>query len=120
MVSRRLLLGSALAALVIISGVAAVYSAQQRAVRAEETHVATQLETATCLDDWGVNEGTETKSAAVTGVSPFGVRVTVSIPYAYSVDRDGDPIFADTASEAVYEVTLLNARRVSGDDISPC
>lgn len=120
MASRRLLLGGVLAAFIIIGGLTAVYSAQQRALHAEETYVAAQLETASCLDDWGANEGAATAHAAATGVTPLGIRVAVQLPYAYRVETDGEPTFADTASQAVYDVTLFGIRRVSGDEITPC
>lgn len=119
MTSRRLLIGGAIAVLVVVGG-AATYGAERRASNAEEAYVAARLENASCLDGWGTNEGAASGNAAVTDLAPLGVRVTVRVPYAYRVETDGEPVFADTASEAVYEVTLLGTRRVGGDDISPC
>lgn len=120
MASRRLLLGVVLVAVVVLGGVGAVVSAQQRALRAEDAHVADHLERASCLDDWGTREGTVTEQASVTGLAPLGVRVSVTMPYAYRVEVDGEPVFADTSSDAVYEVTPFGTRRVAGDEISPC
>lgn len=118
--SRRLLIGGAIAVLLVLAGLAAAHGAQQHALDTEATHVANQLRDEPCLDDWGANEGAATKSAGITGLAPTGLRVSVSLPYAYRVDHDGEPVFADTASEAVYAVTLFGTRRVSGDEIDPC
>ena len=120
MVSRRLLLGVVLAGVMVLGGVAAVTSAQERALRAEDAHVTDHLERASCLDDWGTREGAVTERASVTGRAPLGVRVSVTLPYAYRVEIDGEPVFADTSSDAVYEVTVFGTRRVGGDEISPC
>jgi hypothetical protein len=90
------------------------------ALSAEESYVADQLETASCLTDWGANEGAANKEAAVTDLTPRGVYVSVSLSYAYTTQNDNETIHADTASKAVYEVTLNDTRRISGDDISPC
>ena len=106
--------------LLVLGGVAAVFGAQQRALRVEEAYVASQLENAKCLDSWGTNEGAVTKRASVTGPAPLGARVSVRVPYTYRVDSDGGPVFADTSSEAVYAVSISGTRRVSGDEIAPC
>lgn len=120
MVSRRLLLGVGLATVVVLGGVAAVTTAQQRALRAEDAHVADHLEQAPCLGEWGTREGAVTERASVTGLAPFGVRVRVTMPYAYRVTVDGERVFADTGSNAVYEVTVFGTRRIDGDEVAPC
>ncbi|MFC7020196.1 hypothetical protein ACFQHP_10880 [Halomicroarcula sp. GCM10025743] len=113
-------LGVVLALVVVLGGVAAVTTAQQRALRAEEAHVVDHLERAPCLDEWGTSEGAVTKRASVTGLTLFGVRARVAMPYAYRVEVDGETVFADTSSKAVYEVTVVGTRRVAGDEIAPC
>lgn len=118
--SRRALIGGVVALLVVASGAGAVYSAQKQALRAEETFVTEQLADASCLDDWGTDVGVVTKRAAVTGIAPLGLRVNVTLPYAFRVERDGGPVFADTASKSVYEVTPFRTERLSGDDVKPC
>lgn len=108
--------------LVIIAaaGVVSGFVAEQRALDAEEAYVAEQLRDEPCLTDRGVNEGAATRRVSITGVTAGGVRVAVSVPYAYTVERNGEPIFADTASDAVYGVTLTSTRRIRGDDIDIC
>ena len=115
----RLLTGVVLA-LVVIGGLLAVPIAEERALGAEERYVSSQLEDASCLGSWGTNEGTVSRAARITGVTASGLRVSVTLPYAYMTERDGQTIHADTASEAVYAVSLTGTRRVSGDTISPC
>jgi hypothetical protein len=110
----------ALVAVVLVWSVAAVASARQRALNAEEAHVAGHVDRAPCLEDWGTGTGAVTERASVTGLAPLGVRVQVTLPYAYRVTIDGETVFADTASDAVYEVTVLGTHRVSGDEIAPC
>lgn len=116
--SRRALLAT-LCVLVVAAAVA-VPLAERRALRAEQAHVADRLGTAACLDDWGVNEGAgPSREASVTGVTAGGLRVAVTLPYAYST-TDGGTVYADTASEAVYAVTLTDARRLGGETVDPC
>lgn len=117
---RTLFLGFALAALVVLAGVLSVPVAEGRALSAEEAYVADQLEDASCLGDWGANEGAATKDATVTNWTAQGVHVTVSMPYAYTTESEEGTIHADAVSEAVYLVTALDARRLSGDTIAPC
>lgn len=118
--SRRLIAGVVLA-LVVTAGLLSVQVAESRAMDAESAYVTAQLESASCLSDWGINEGAgPSADASVTGVTASGVRVSVTLPYAYTVEREGEPLFADTASRAVYEVSLTGTRRVRGDTISPC
>ncbi|MFT4885736.1 MAG: hypothetical protein ACI8U4_003264 [Natronomonas sp.] len=93
---------------------------EQRALAAEEDYVAAQLEDESCLTDWGTREGAATQRAEVTGVSDEGIRVKVRLPYAYTTEQDGETMHADAVSEATYAVTRTDARRVRGDDISPC
>ncbi|MFC7028653.1 hypothetical protein ACFQJ5_15545 [Halomicroarcula sp. GCM10025324] len=118
--SGRLLLAVVLVAAVVLGSVGTVTSAQQRALNAEDAHVTSHLERAPCLDDWGTREGAVTERASITGLAPLGVRVSVTLPYAYRVDVDGETVFADTSSDAVYAVTALGTRRVGGDEIAPC
>jgi len=58
--------------------------------------------------------------ASVTGVTLGGLRVPVTVPYAYSMPHENETLHADAGSNAVYEVGLTNARRTSGTDVSPC
>ncbi|MFB6184723.1 MAG: hypothetical protein ABEI96_09235 [Haloarculaceae archaeon] len=120
MPSRRTVLAGLIVGVVALGAVATVASAPTRATNAESDYVATRLADAACLDDWGVNEGAASGSVAVTGLSPGGVRVSVTLPYAYRVETDEGPVFADTASEAVYVVSPFRTRRISGDEIAPC
>lgn len=111
----------ALALLLVVTGVWTVPLAGQRALAAEEEYVADRLSDTPCLTDWGVNEGAgPSRDASIREVSPSGVRVHVTVPYAYTTESDGEPMFADTASEATYVVTPVTARRVSGDDLPAC
>jgi hypothetical protein len=119
-ITARLLLYG-LVVLVVVVGVWTVPLAGQRALAAEEDYVATHLANESCLTDWGVNEGAgPSKDASIAGLSTSGVRVHVTVPYAYTTESDGEPIFADTASEATYVVTPVTTRRVSGDDLPTC
>jgi hypothetical protein len=117
--ARRLLYGLVL--LVVVVGVWTVPLAGQRALAAEEDYVADRLSDNPCLTDWGVNEGAgPSRDASIRGLSTSGVRVHVTVPYAYTTESDGEPVFADTASEATYVVTPVTTRRVSGDDLPVC
>lgn len=110
-----------LIALLVTGGaVSSMFIVEDRARSAEEKHVSEQLEAATCLTDWGVNEGAVQKEVSITGVTSNGVLVKVVVPYAHTVETDEGPLFADTSSEAVYEVSLTKTTRVRGDTISPC
>jgi hypothetical protein len=117
--TRRLLAGVVL--LLVVASVWTVPLAGQRALAAEEDYVADRLSDTLCLTDWGVNEGAgPSRDASITGLSTSGVRVHVTVPYAYTTESDGEPVFADTASEATYVVTPVTTRRVSGDDVPTC
>ncbi|MFC5368132.1 hypothetical protein [Salinirubrum litoreum] len=105
--------------LLLVAGLA-VPAAEGRARTAEERHLETRLADADCLDDWGVREGTERYAASVSGVTARGVVVSVEVPYAYTVDRDGTTVYADTASEATYVVGPGGTERQGGDDVRPC
>lgn len=120
MPSRRTLLAGLAVVLVVSTAAAAVPLAERRALAAEESYVADRLDDADCLDDWGTMEGAATKRVAVTGVTPGGLRVSVEMPYAYTTEVDGERVFADTASEAVYAVSPTDARRERGDEITLC
>lgn len=120
MPSQRQLL-TLLLSLAIIATIVSVPVVEKRALDAENAYISDQLEGEECLTDWGVNEGAgPTKDASITGFTGTGVRVDVTMPYAYTTEDEQEPIFADTASEAVYEVNLTNTRRLGGDTISPC
>lgn len=94
---------------------------EQRALSEEEAYIAHQLENASCLTDWGVNEGAgPRRDASITKRTGFSVLVRVTVPYSHTVKTDDGQLFADSASEATYEVTFTDARRISGDEISPC
>jgi hypothetical protein len=117
--TRRLLAGVVL--LLVVASVWTVPLAGQRALATEEDYVADRLSDTLCLTDWGVNEGAgPSRDASITGLSTSGVRVHVTVPYAYTTESDGEPVFADTASEATYVVTPVTTRRVSGDDLPVC
>lgn len=105
--------------LLLVAGLA-VPVVEGRARAAEERHLETRLTDAGCLTDWGVGEGTEAYATSVAGVTPRGVVVSVQVPYAYTVERDGEPLFADTASEATYLVGPGGATRRGGDSVAPC
>lgn len=120
MVSRRLLVGVALL-LVVTGSSLSVPVTEGRALSAEEMYIADRLENASCLTDWGTSEGARPrKQAAVTKLTAFGYRISVTIPYAYTTESNGETIYADTASGAIYEITLTDTRRIRGDEISPC
>jgi hypothetical protein len=107
-----LVLGAALAL--------SVPTAERWAYAAEERHVADRLDGADCLTDWGTDEGAATGRTGVVGVAPDGLQVRVRLPYAYTVSRDGGPLYADTASTAVYRVSLAGVERLRGDRVAPC
>lgn len=115
-----LIFGGVLVLIVAVVGISA-FGAHQRALAAEQEYVAAQLENESCLTEWGVNEGAATQRVSVTGVTADGLRVAVRLPYAYTVaDENGELIFADTSSNAVYAVTFTETRRIRGDTISIC
>jgi hypothetical protein len=117
--TRRPLYGLVL--LVVGVGVWTVPLAGQRALAAEEDYVADRLSDTPCLTDWGVNEGAgPSRDASITKLSTSGTHVRVTVPYAYTTEHDGEPIFADTASEATYVVTPVTTRRVGGDALPAC
>jgi hypothetical protein len=116
----RFALALGLVLVLATGGVMTASTAEQQALNAEREHITNRLDDATCLDEWGVDAGTVRKSARVTGVTARGVRVRVTMPYAYRVEQDGEPLFADTASDATYVVSLRGAHRMSGDRIEPC
>ena len=118
--SKRTLIFSVTLVIIVADGVVSGFVAEQRALDAEEEYAAEQLGDEPCLTDWGVNEGAATKQVSITGVTAGGVRVAVSMPYAYTVERNGTPIFADTASDAVYAVTFTDTRRIRGEAIAIC
>lgn len=117
---RRLLIGLALASLLVLAGVLSVQAAERRAATAEATHVSEQLGEASCLTDWGTNEGTVRREVSVTGLTLQGLRISVRLPYATTTETDEGSLHADTVSEAAYLVTPGETRRVSGDEIAPC
>lgn len=120
MPTRRQLTVGVLLAVGLVATLVSPLVVEQWALAAEDEHVTAQLENQPCLTDWGIREGAVTQRTEITGVSDGGVRVEVSLPYAYTTERDGETVVADSASEAVYEVTRTDMRRVRGDDISPC
>lgn len=115
-----LLAGLVLAVVVLVAGVSGVVAAERYALAAEERYVAERLENASCLADWGINEGAADRGVSATDLTARGVEVTVRVPYAYRVETEEGPLYADLASEAVYEVGPTGPRRVEGDDVSPC
>lgn len=117
---RRLLIAGTVAVVLLVGGFLGLGAAEQRALAAEEAYVTAQFQNESCFEDWGVDEGAATKSAAVTGPTVGGVRVNVTMPYAVRYETEEGPLFADAASEAVYEVTPITTRRISGDTIAPC
>lgn len=103
--------------------------ARDRALTAEESHIADSLQTASCLEDWGVGPATIRRSATVENRSGDGVSVDVTQPYWYEIvhtraDDAGNSrtevSHADAASEATYRVTGEEAVRVQGSTIEPC
>jgi hypothetical protein len=111
----------ALTLVLVVTGIWTVPLAGQRALAAEEEYVADRLSGASCLADWGVNEGAgPSRDASIRGLSASGVRVHVTVPYATETVVDNSTVYGDTASEAVYLVTPLSTRRVEGDDLPAC
>ncbi|WP_436911580.1 hypothetical protein [Halosimplex marinum] len=119
MVSRRARVAVAVVVLVL-GALAAVSLAQQRALAAERAHVTDRLGDASCLSDWGVDEGTATREASVTGLSITGLEVSVRVPYAYTQPLGDETLHADAAATATYRVSVTGAHRVAGDSIDPC
>lgn len=116
---RRLLPG--IAFVVVFAAVLSVPLAEHRALSAEGDYLEDRLENAPCLADWGTFEGSgPSANASVTGVDAFGLRVRITVPYSYRTRSENTTIHADTASRAVYIVSPVHARRVSGDAVSVC
>lgn len=122
MPSRKVLVSTFVLVLLIVAGGAlATITVEDRALDAEEEYVASNLENRSCLTEWGTREGAgPSTDASVTKVTTSGVRVTVTLPYAYTTESDGETIYADTASEAVYQVNFTETQRLTGDEITPC
>jgi len=115
----RLVVGAV--AILLVASLLSVPLAQQRALAAEESYLTDRLSDASCLTDWGVHEGAgPERSASVTGVALGGLRVSVTVPYAYSMPYENETLYADAGSNAAYVVTLTGATRVEGPDVSPC
>lgn len=91
--------------------------AKERALSAEEDHIARQFENATCVEDWGLTSyvGIE-EEATVTNRTGGEAYVAVTHPYWYSTEE----VEADVASDARYLVTADGVERVGGTDVSPC
>ena len=107
--------------LVAVAGILSATAAERRALAAEEDLLADRLSAATCLETWGTNEGGgPRREATVTGIAADGVRVRVTVPYAYSTTIDGRTLHADAASRAVYVVSVGASRRIAGDTVAPC
>ncbi|WP_058366176.1 hypothetical protein [Haloparvum sedimenti] len=90
--------------------------ATERALAAEEAYLQDRLSAADCLENWGTTPTTASREAAVVAHTDEHVRVELQHPYWYSTASAE----ADSASEAVYEVTADDERRVEGDEIQPC
>lgn len=89
-------------------------TAKNRALDAEESHLADQLQNASCLEDWGTTETTVSKRATVTKRTSEGVYVEVTHPYWYTKDDTE----SDQGSDALYVVTDETTERESGDSVS--
>jgi hypothetical protein len=109
-------------AVLVIAGVFWAFgAAERRAASAEEEYITNQLENASCLVEWGVNQGVGLRpKASVIGLAGSGLRVSVTVPYYVAEREDNQTVVGDTVSEAVYQVTLTETRRISGDDLSYC
>lgn len=119
--TRRIGLAIAVVWLVAGAGILSAAAAERRALAAEEDFLADRLSAAACLETWGTNEGGgPRREATVTGIAPGGVRVSVTVPYAYATTIDDRTLHADTASRAVYAVTIGGIRRIEGDAVAPC
>lgn len=92
-------------------------NARERTLAAEEAYLTDVFENASCVEEWGLTSyvGQE-KEATVTDRTAEGVCVTVTHPYWYSTEQ----VDADSMSDARYLVTAEDARRIDGDDVSPC
>lgn len=92
-------------------------AAKERALSAEEEHIAGQMENAPCVEGWGLTSyaGVE-EEARVTNRTADGVYVAVTHPYAYSTAE----VEADVGSDARYLVTEDAVERVGGTEVSPC
>lgn len=91
--------------------------ARERALDAERAHITEQLENASCVEGWGLeNYGGIEKSATVTNRTADGVSVEVTHPYWYGTET----VESDGGSNARYLVTADTVRRIDGTDVSPC
>jgi len=91
--------------------------AKDRALAAEEQHITEQLENAPCVEGWSPTSfvGLE-EAATVTNRTAEGVVVQVRHPYSYATEDEE----ADVESTARYLVTIEEAQRIDGTDVSPC
>lgn len=91
--------------------------ARERALSAEEDHIARQFENASCVEEWGLTSfvGVEAE-ASVTNRTADGVYVAVTHPYWYATEQEE----ADVGSNARYLVTDDATERLDGTEVSPC
>lgn len=91
--------------------------ARERALTAEEQHIAETFESASCVEAWSLTSfvGLEAEATVVNRTSD-GVYVDVRHPYSYSTAA----VDADVESKAQYLVTDDDVERVDGTDVAPC
>lgn len=88
-------------------------TAKERALAAEESHLAETLGNVGCLDEWGTTATTASKRATISNRSSDGVYVAVTHPYWYYTDE----VEADGSTNALYVVTAETTERKRGDPV---
>lgn len=91
--------------------------AVERALAAEEEYVVSALESAPCVESWGLTPyGGIEANGTVTDRTDGRVVVTVTHPYWYGTDE----LEADGGTEARYRVTAGSVERLDGTELEPC
>lgn len=90
--------------------------AEERAIEAEQSHIKTQLENASCLDNWSFQSIGVLENASVINSTAHAYYVEVTHPYSYNLRGR----YGHAGSDATYRVTEDELTRVRGTTISPC
>lgn len=91
--------------------------AVERALAAEEEYVVSALESASCVESWGLTPyGGIEENGTVADRTGEGVVVTVTHPYWYGTEE----LESDGGTEARYRVTAGSVERLDGTELAPC
>ena len=91
--------------------------AVERALATEEEYVVSVLESAPCVESWGLTPyGGIEENGTITDRTGGGVVVTVTHPYWYGTEE----LESDGGTEARYRVTTERVERLDGTELAPC